>query len=92
MSRVNYRVCKEGSDALKIVHINNTKKNAVREVNVGAVCVVAEDKELCGVLEKGCVLSDEKCDGYVERELQIVLDKLSSYFSDVPADVMWKNV
>ncbi len=85
LSRVNYRVCKEGSDALKIVHINNTKKYAVREANVGAVCVVAEeDKEMCGVLEKGCVLSDEKCDGYVERKLQIVLDKLSSCFSDVP--------
>ncbi len=36
----------------------------MREAIVSAVCVVVEeDKEICGLLENGCMLSDEKCDG-----------------------------
>ncbi len=74
LSRVNYKVRREGGQCDKIVHINNTKRFVSRPLNVNSVCVVAEeDKEMCETWEKRGGLSDEVCDEYSERDLQTVL-------------------
>ncbi len=85
MSRVTYRVSKGDSHRLRVVHINNTKEYVDRVVNVNAVSVVAEEHGvLCDLEGSKAVLGTEKCDGYVEKELQELLRDLDMYFSDMP--------
>ncbi len=85
LSRVNYKVCRDGSRNGKIVHINNTKVYKDRGKVVNSVCVVAEEnKEMCMMWEGAGVLCDERCEGFSEGDLQMVLSGLSEFFSDCP--------
>ncbi len=85
VSRVTYRVSKGEGHPLRIVHINNTKVYVDRVVSVNAVSVVAEEQGVLEDLEGSkAVLGTEKCDGYVEKELQVMLREVDKYFSEVP--------
>lgn len=61
LSRVNYKVCREGSDHLKLVHIANTKVITKRDaIAIGAVAVVAEeDEEMGSIWNKKARLSEK---------------------------------
>ncbi len=82
---MTYRVSKGDGHPLREVHINNTKVYVDRVVNVNAVSVVAEEQGVLDDLEGSkAVLGTEKCDGYVEMELQVMLRNVDKYFSEMP--------
>ncbi len=52
---------------------------------MNSVCIVAEENtEMSEMWDNKGVLCDEKCDGYDEGELQVVLQRVSDCFSEKP--------
>ncbi len=83
--RVTYKVTKGVGNAEKLAHINNMKVFHDRPLTVNAITLVAEENGIdCSVLDKKAVLSEDKCDGYCEKELQLVLSRLEKFFSLKP--------
>lgn len=86
LSRVNYKIAREGSSHERLVHIANTKVLTDRDsLAANAIAVVAEeDKEMKNVWCKKGILSEEKCDGYCEGDLKGILEESKDVFSEVP--------
>ncbi len=83
LNKVNYRVRKKGSSREgKVVHISNTKVFTEREKEVYHVTVAEEDNEMRRVYGKSDRLSEEKCEGYDEKELEALVEKNKPFFSE----------
>ncbi len=82
LSRVNYRLVGNGLPARgRVVHLNNIKLTHTEVAKVYRACVAEHDERLD---EKPKRLSEEKCHGYSEAELEDVLDRNGRVFSDSP--------
>ncbi len=85
LNKVNYRVRKKGSSREgKVVHISNTKVFTEREKEVCHVTVAEEDNEMRRVYGKSDRLSEEKCEGYDEKELEALVERNKPFFSERP--------
>jgi len=86
ISRVTYKVKREGSDNERVVHINNLKTCTVNEPkkHLAGISVIAEESvEMEEWLEKS-MLGDENCEGYKESEISKLLERKKECFSDSP--------
>ena len=85
VSRVTYFVRKVGGGSDKLVHINNLKFYRARPKSVSSVCIVAEETgDMEEVLSKSSVLGEEKCNGYVQANVDKLLADCDECFSDKP--------
>ncbi len=86
VSRVTYRIQREGSDHVRIAHVNNLKVYDVDETSrymAGISVVAEEDIEMEKWVEKK-LLGDELCEGYCEKDMTDCLENFSECFSDTP--------
>ncbi len=80
-----YFVRKVGGGSDKLVHINNLKFYRARPKSVSSVCIVAEETgDMEEVLSKSSVLGEEKCNGYVQADVDKLLADCDESFSDKP--------
>ncbi len=84
-SRVTYKVCKGDDHPVKIAHRDNLKVYKDRPLSVNAVTLVAEEQGIDGeLLATKAILSQDKCPGYRQDQLNVVLDELKQHFSCSP--------
>ena len=82
---MNYRVKHKDwkGKKVKVIHINNAKIFSEREEEVCSLTVVADGIELEESVVK---LHDDFCDGYVEDDLEVVLDMYDEVLVDEPSE------
>ncbi len=78
-SKINYEVKRdEGRGRLKLVDSNNLKRLQQREYDLLHVCIAEEMH-----IDK-CPLGKERCKGYNESEIGLVIEELGEVFCDTP--------
>ncbi len=86
ISRVTYRLKREGSEHVRLAHINNLKTYNQREISkyLAGISVVAEEDECMSEWEGKSLLGDEYCEEYCEEDIVRLVSEHGECFSEMP--------
>ncbi len=81
-SRVTYQISKGEGHPTRLAHRDNLKLYVSRPLSVNAVTLIAEEQG--DLLTSKATLSDDKCPGFRQNELDALLHDLKCHFRDTP--------
>ncbi len=85
VSRVTYIVKRDGGSVTRLVHLNKTQRYHDRPMSVSSACIVAEESDVLeAALQRPQGLCSEPCRGYIESDLQTVLEECKACFGEAP--------
>ncbi len=84
-SRVTYQISKGEGHPTRLAHRDNLKLYVSRPLSVNAVTLIAEEQGIGhDLLTSKATLSDDKCPGFRQNELDALLHDLKCHFRDTP--------